>query len=407
MNDAKVLAKVAAELCHGQYESLPPRGAKPNRRTDGRREWTVLSGLLLQIQDPSQEDNELHLIALATGVKCSPLDNISPHGDLLHDCHAEILTRRAARKWLLRRLRDEVVLLQSDDASTVLHGIPRIFEAASAEGVRWRLRQTVRVLWYISTLPCGDASTSHLRISRTSRHGFERAGEAPSDGPQAGEAILALSSRISEDAVPGGHAAAGSEVVRGRTNEATLSILRTKPGRADSIPAISLSCSDKLASYVALGVQGSLLSALLEPIVPSVFVIGFVPKEHVPLNAEEQGETLQRDCQRALWDRLEMFLANNPIFDSSRPRQRPTIILLPNPGFCHSKETVELAIRAEQRPEQAWDDVEPVPAAGSVIWTRTETAKGNVENVVAGLKMGASPAKKKGQELLPLHSSRR
>ncbi|CAD6937586.1 unnamed protein product [Tilletia laevis] len=161
-----------------------------------------------------------------------------------------------------------------------------------------------------------------------------------------------------------GHAAAGSEVVRGRTNEATLNILRTKPGRAHSIPAISLSCSDKLASYVALGVQGSLLLALLEPTVPSIFVVGFVPKEHFPLSAEEQ-------------------------------------------GFCHSKEPAELAVRAEQSPEQAWDDTEPVPAAGSVIWTRTDTAKGIVENVVAGLKMGASPAKKKVQELLPLHSSRR
>ncbi|KAE8223435.1 hypothetical protein CF319_g3540 [Tilletia indica] len=418
---SRKVSLASVEKCHKQYEALPPRGAKPNRRTDGRREWTILSGLLLQIRDPSRQqdddDDEIHLIALATGVKCSPLDKISAQGDILHDSHAEILTRRAARRWFLRRLSDETQHWDKDAAEEsvrgeAIHGIPRIFERIPEEVNRWRLRQNVRVLWYMSTLPCGDASTAHLHMNRSARFQSEREGTTRLDGLEAERTNLALNPHVlhpnvsqtpfrKEDTI------ASSEVVRGRAYATSLSTLRTKPGRPDSLPSASLSCSDKLASYVALGLQGSLLSALVEPIIPSAFIIGFVPNDQISLSTEEQGKALQQDCQRALWDRLGVCFDSEIGSDNVKPRQPPTITLMPNPGFCHSKESVECAVRAELRPHQAWDDVEPVPASGSVTWIRTERSKGNQENVVAGLKMGASPAKKKGQELLPLHASRR
>jgi len=50
-------------------------------------------------------------------------------------------------------------------------------------------------------------------------------------------------------------------VHRGRTAYAALSALRTKPGRLDSPPTTSHSCSDKIAMWAFAGLEGSLLSA--------------------------------------------------------------------------------------------------------------------------------------------------
>ena len=55
-------------------------------------------------------------------------------------------------------------------------------------------------------------------------------------------------------------------------NYHTLGVLRTKPGRGD--PTISMSCSDKIAKWLVLGIQGSLLSVILDkPIYLNAIVI--------------------------------------------------------------------------------------------------------------------------------------
>lgn len=53
-----------------------------------------------------------------------------------------------------------------------------------------------------------------------------------------------------------------------------LGILRTKPGRADSPFASSLSCSDKICLWNILGVQGALLSQFVKPIYFDYILIG-------------------------------------------------------------------------------------------------------------------------------------
>jgi tRNA-specific adenosine deaminase 1 len=52
----------------------------------------------------------------------------------------------------------------------------------------------------------------------------------------------------------------------------TPGALRTKPGRGD--PTISMSCSDKIAKWLVLGIQGSLVNNILDkPIYLNAIVI--------------------------------------------------------------------------------------------------------------------------------------
>ena len=75
--------RVASE-CEQVYKSLPSSG----KAIEG--EWEVVAGIVIQKGD------RLECIALATGSKCLGGSNLSSLGDVVNDCHAEILVRRVS-----------------------------------------------------------------------------------------------------------------------------------------------------------------------------------------------------------------------------------------------------------------------------------------------------------------------
>jgi tRNA-specific adenosine deaminase 1 len=83
---------------------------------------------------------------------------------------------------------------------------------------------------------------------------------------------------------------------RGRDNYSQFGVLRTKPGRADSPPTACMSCSDKIASWSILGIQGALLSRFLEPIYLDGIIIAGVD--------DAMQSAVREDCVRAFWRRL-------------------------------------------------------------------------------------------------------
>jgi tRNA-specific adenosine deaminase 1 len=132
-----------AACCLSQYSHLPAKSTKPGIRSDGKHEWTIVAGVVMEA------NGTCFCLSLCTGVKTLPYCAISPHGDLVHDSHAEVLARRGARTWLLKRLISEV---KAQDGSESIDGMQRIFLLERDE--RWSIKADVKLHLYCSTFPC-------------------------------------------------------------------------------------------------------------------------------------------------------------------------------------------------------------------------------------------------------------
>lgn len=91
--------------------------------------------------------------------------------------------------------------------------------------------------------------------------------------------------------------------VRGRNGYENYGAIRTKPGRADSPPTISFSCSDKIATWSVLGLQGAMLEPLFDPVYLTGVVVGGV-NEYGP-QGQDLRKLIQPEIERAIWGRLE------------------------------------------------------------------------------------------------------
>ncbi|XP_050432659.1 double-stranded RNA-specific editase 1 [Adelges cooleyi] len=211
------------------------------------------------------------VVCLATGTKCMSGDNLSLSGETLHDCHAEVLSRRCLMKYFYNQL------------NAFFSSKPSIF-VFNHETNLLKLSEEVSFHLYINTAPCGDARI--FSFSDTENH------------PNRLNRGL-LRSKIENGA--------GTVSVFGRE-------IQTYDGIAQGERLITMSCSDKLTRWNVLGLQGNLLANFIEPVYLESISIGSVfNEEHIT---------------RTMYGRIDNAFAELPeLYKLQKPKLRGYSIL--------------------------------------------------------------------------------
>ncbi|KAF4046986.1 Adenosine-deaminase (editase) domain [Phytophthora infestans] len=254
-------------------------------------EWTVLAGIVLC--SPSSEPNDkLRVLAVATGNKCLGRRDLNADGLVVNDCHAEVLARRA----LLRYLYAEALSWQENGLELSEHSI---FERHSTSR-RLVLKPQHSLHLFISEAPCGDAAIYELRHDVVDELVHQREAKTGQAG-QRERSALRLTGAKAHSKRPRDQDT--DDLQPDKKFAQAVGIARVKSGRSD-LPlekqTLSMSCSDKLAKWNALGLQGSLLLQWFEPIFLSSIIVS---KDEEALSVTKQEYALQRALCTRLQDR--------------------------------------------------------------------------------------------------------
>lgn len=225
------LANKISELCLNFYEKLPNA-----KRVLKSTEWTILSAIVMQ----NENDNKFEVVSMGTGTKCIGSSMLTAKGNILNDFHAEVIARRAFVRFLIH----QIDAVKQCNEQSIFH--------LDAVNKRFILTNNVKFHMFTTSTPCGDASI----FATSDNHQCEE--------PDAKR--IKLCSSTNNNNLPVGFTGAKllfDEDVEDLM-EQTEGKIRIKPGKGDR--TLSLSCSDKIARWNMVGIQGCMLSSLIDPI---------------------------------------------------------------------------------------------------------------------------------------------
>ncbi|XP_077368441.1 double-stranded RNA-specific editase B2-like isoform X2 [Festucalex cinctus] len=187
------------------------------------------------------ELSSAEVVSMATGTKCLDWDATCRDDSALHDCHAEVVCRRALLRFLYAQL--EMLLIRLPDETDV--GSVSIFEPATGCRRVFRLRDHIGLHMFVTSSPCGDARLNCPYENVAS--------------PSVKANMLRCGLRTK---VVGGQGTLPIKARKTPIDNPDQKRARLSPGK----PQVSMSCTDKMAKWCAVGLQGALLSHLMEPV---------------------------------------------------------------------------------------------------------------------------------------------
>ncbi|XP_017873064.1 PREDICTED: double-stranded RNA-specific editase Adar isoform X4 [Drosophila arizonae] len=183
---------------------------------------------------------EAKVISVSTGTKCVSGEHMSVNGAVLNDSHAEIVSRRCLLKYLYAQLD-----LQCNQATAY----QSIFVRNTDGQYPYKLKSGVHFHLYINTAPCGDARifSPHENDTGVDKHPNRKARGQLRTKIESGEGTIPVKSSDG---------------------------IQTWDGVLQGQRLLTMSCSDKIARWNIVGIQGSLLSAIIEPVYLHSIVLG-------------------------------------------------------------------------------------------------------------------------------------
>lgn len=289
-------------MAYSAFASLP-KTAKPQAH-----EHTALASVLITLPVDASERLGVQgplVVALATGTKCLPGSKRAADGSALNDCHAEVLARRAFIRLLYDEAHTAVRAAQGHTSPSLL--LVAAHQGGSVPDWRLNLRPGVRIHMFVSHPPCGDAAIlggDHRNAEKLSPDSVKLKGARTGAKPlkrrrQADDDVT------SSELPDGGWDIPGSGDVEPYSMPQTTGVVRRKPGKGD--PTLSVSCSDKLARWTLLGLQGSLLGSFFDrPVYLNSLIVGVPSSPDSP--SEELTSATQEALERSFNDRTQPLL---------------------------------------------------------------------------------------------------
>uniref|UniRef100_A0A182LVU7 A to I editase domain-containing protein n=1 Tax=Anopheles culicifacies TaxID=139723 RepID=A0A182LVU7_9DIPT len=206
------------------------------------------------------------VISLATGTKCVSGEHMSVTGSVINDSHAEIIARRGLMDFFYSQL-DLLCQQAVEAAAPPTAATPAQDEAEPGAAERparqeiifnkpgdgtnlYTLKEGIYFHLYINTAPCGDARvfSPHENDSMdVDKHPNRKARGQLRTKVESGEGTIPVKSSDG---------------------------IQTWDGVLQGQRLLTMSCSDKISRWNVLGLQGSLLASIIEPIYLHSIVLG-------------------------------------------------------------------------------------------------------------------------------------